>query len=96
MGGSLSGQQRRGVSSPLSGHATDVTVRLRSADPNTLYCRRERVVGRAEKGAGQSSIASIPSSANSAIRSRIFRISSGGGGLRPTISSITRSGSVVR
>ena len=44
----------------------------------------------------QSSIASIPSSASSAMRSRICWIISGGGRFQPAISSTTRSGSVVR
>ena len=44
----------------------------------------------------QSSIASIPSSASSAMRSRICWTIAGGGRFQPAISSTTRSGSVVR
>ena len=44
----------------------------------------------------QSSIASIPSSASSAMRSRMCWIISGGGRFQPVISSMTRSGAVVR
>ena len=43
----------------------------------------------------QSSIASIPSSVSSAMRSRMCWISSGGGRFQPVISSTIRSGSVV-
>ena len=49
-----------------------------------------------DKAVGQSSIASMPRSASSAIRARSFPTNSGGGGVQSRISSTTRSGSLVR
>jgi uncharacterized membrane protein HdeD (DUF308 family) len=50
----------------------------------------------AASAARQSSMASMPSSVSSAMRSRMCSMSCAGGGCQPVTSATTRSGSVVR
>ena len=63
--------------------------------PCVLQMREKGVEGASDPRRRQS-IASIPSSASSAIRARRWLTTSGDGGAKSTTSSTTRSGSVVR